>query len=110
MPIGHQLDKQTGAAPMTTTGSEIRLSDWVTPETWCSGNSMDEHRFYRFVSALWMEHRTPIESEELFARIADEVMERHPDIDRELLERNVDKYVGQAQAILGYNRAMIEDA
>jgi hypothetical protein len=95
---------------MTTTGSEIRLADWVTPETWCSGNPLDEQRFFRFVSALWMEHRALIDGDELFAQIADEVTERQPDIEPQLLERMIDQYVAQARLILRYNLAMIEAA
>jgi hypothetical protein len=95
---------------MTATGSEIRLTDWLTPETWHSGNPLDELRFFRFVGALWMERRAAIDDDELFAQIADAVLERHPEIDRELLERMLDKYVDQTQLILRYNMAMIDAA
>jgi hypothetical protein len=111
MPIEHRLRKATGAENHDrniATASEHRLADWVTPETWHSGSPLDDIRFFRFFSALWMESRAPIDSDELFAQIADVVLDRHPDIDPELLERTVDRYVEKAQLILRYNRAMVE--
>jgi hypothetical protein len=109
MPI-RQAENEGMAIMITATGSEIRLIDWVAPDTWSSGDPLDEQRFFKFVSALWLEHGVPIDGDELFAQIADEVTQRHPDIDPELLERKIDQYVGQAQVILRYNRTMIEAA
>jgi hypothetical protein len=57
-----------------------------------------------------MEHRALIDGDELFAQIADEVTERHPGIEPQLLERMIDQYVAQARLILRYNLAMIEAA
>src|SRR5687768_11174299 len=93
---------------MIATGSEHRLADWVALETWHSGDALDELRFFRFVCALWMESRGPIDADKLFTQIADAVLDHHPDIDPALLERVIDQYLQKAPLILRYNRAMVE--
>jgi len=83
---------------------DSHLRSWLVHDSWESAHPMDEARFFSFVRVLVDESRFPAPLE-LKTSLKSALREYHPNIVLSKFEKDIDRFVADAQTIFVYEKS-----